>query len=135
MIRYLVDTDIASYFLRQNFPALNARMKAAMRQGEVALSAITRAELRYGQSLMEAEDRRQTLIDLFLQEIPTLKWTGAAADHYGRLAGILHKTGKPIGAMDTQIAAHALAENLILITHNTRHYKRIAGLNIEDWTR
>ena len=135
MIRYLIDTDIASYFLRQTHPPLNARMKAAMREGEIALSAITRAELRYGQSLMETQDRRQNLINLFLMEAPTLKWTSAAADHYGQLAAIQKKPGKPIGVMDTQIAAHALAEELTLVTHNTRHYKRIPGLKIEDWTR
>jgi tRNA(fMet)-specific endonuclease VapC len=135
VIRYFIDTDIASYFLRQTHPPLNAHMKAAMREGEIALSAITRAELRYGQSLMETQDRRQNLINLFLMEVPTLEWTSAAADHYGQLAAIQKKTGKPIGVMDTQIAAHALAEELTLITHNTRHYKRIPGLKIEDWTR
>ena len=135
MIRYLIDTDIASYFLRQTFPPLNARMKSAMREGEVALSAITRAELRYGQSLLETRDRRRGLIDLFLQEVPTLEWTSAAADHYGRLAATQKKTGKPIGVMDTQIAAHALAEEFTLVTHNTRHFKSIGGLKIENWTR
>ena len=106
-----------------------------MREGEVALSAITRAELRYGQSLLETRDRRRGLIDLFLQEVPTLEWTSAAADHYGRLAAIQKKTGKPIGVMDTQIAAHALAEEFTLVTHNTRHFKSIGGLKIENWTR
>lgn len=135
MIRYLIDTDIASYFLRQQFPVLNARLKAAMRERAVAVSAITRAELRYGQALMETPDRRQALVDLFLQEVPTLAWSGLAADHYGRLAALQKQAGRPIGTMDTQIAAHALAESLILVTHNLRHYKGIDGLNIEDWTK
>ncbi len=135
MIRYLVDTDIASYFLRQTSAPLNGRMKAAMREKEVALSAITRAELRYGQSLMETKDHRRRLIDMFLQEVPTLGWTSAAADQYGHLAAAQKKAGKPIGHMDTQIAAHALAVALTLVTHNTRHFKRIDGLKIEDWMR
>jgi tRNA(fMet)-specific endonuclease VapC len=38
-----------------------------------------------------------------------------------------------VGEFDTQIAAHALAEELILVTHNTDHFERIPGLKLEDW--
>ena len=133
MIRYLIDTDMASYFLKRKSPSLHERMRAAMQLEEAVISVITRAELRYGQSLMSSDDRRSALVDLFLQEIPTLEWTPAAADLYGRLAAIQKQQGKPIGIMDTQIAAHALAENLMLVTHNTRHFERISGLQLLDW--
>ncbi|MBL8438532.1 MAG: type II toxin-antitoxin system VapC family toxin [Zoogloeaceae bacterium] len=133
MIRFLIDTNIASYFLKRKFPSLHERMKAAMLAGEVAISTVTRAELRYGQALMPADDRRRRLIDAFLEEIPTLDWTAAAADHYGRLAAIQKQTGTPIGTLDTQIAAHAVAEHLVLITHNTRHFERVPDLQMETW--
>lgn len=133
MIRFLIDTNIASYFLKRRFPSLHERMKAAMLAGEVAISTVTRAELRYGQALMPADDRRRRLIDAFLDEIPALDWTAAAADHFGRLAALQKRTGTPIGTLDTQIAAHALAESLILVTHNTRHFGRVAELRIETW--
>lgn len=55
-----------------------------------------------------------------------------AADHYGALKHGLKTQGTPIGEMDTQIAAHDLAENLILVTHNTRHFERVAALALED---
>lgn len=133
-MRYLVDTNIASYFLRRNFPALDERMKVAMQAGEVAISVITRAELRYGQSLMPADSRRDRLITGFLEEIPVLDWTAPAADIYGRIAAQLKLAGTPIGIPDTQIAAHALAENMVLVTHNTRHFERVPGLLIDNWT-
>lgn len=133
MIRFLIDTNIASYFLKRSYPALHERMRAAMLAGEVAISAITRGELRYGQALMQPGDRRLRLIDAFLEEIPILDWTADAADHYGRLAALQRQSGTPIGTLDTQIAAHALAENLALVTHNTRHFERISGLHIETW--
>ena len=60
-------------------------------------------------------------------------WTAQAADIYGETHTLLMKKGQPIGIMDVQIAAHALAENLILVTHNTRHFERIPGLKLEDW--
>ena len=133
MIGYLIDTNIASYFLKRRSLTLHERMKAAMAARTVAISAITRAELRYGLALMQADDARIMLIERFLQETPTLEWTAVAADHYGRLAAQQKQTGTPIGILDTQIAAHALAENLPLVTHNTRHFERIPGLRLENW--
>jgi tRNA(fMet)-specific endonuclease VapC len=135
VIRYLVDTDIASFFLKRLFPPLQIRMRSAMEAGEVALSVVTRAELRYGQCLMEANDRRSRLIDAFLEEMPTLDWTPAMADSYARLAAAQKRSGQPIGILDTQIAAHALAENLILVTNNERHHGRVPGLRVENWTK
>ena len=65
--------------------------------------------------------------------MPTLPCTTAAADHYGQVKPLLKHQGMPIGEMDTQIAAHALAEDLILVTHNARHFKSVPGLKLEDW--
>jgi tRNA(fMet)-specific endonuclease VapC len=70
---------------------------------------------------------------LLLNELPVLPWTLDAADRYGEIAAHLQQTGQPIGHMDTQIAAHALALGLPLVTHNTRHFKRVTGLKLEDW--
>lgn len=100
---------------------------------EAAISAITYAEVRYGQQLMEAKDRRQRAIDLLLNRLPTLPWTQAAANHYASLKARLRQAGRPTGELDTQIAAHALAEELPLVTHNTRHFARIEHLTLEDW--
>ena len=134
MIRYLIDTDTASYFLKKRFPALTVRMKAAMVAGEAFLSVVTRAELRYGQRLMDGNARLARLLDAFLEEIPSLDWTAEAAEHYARLAADQKRQGRLIGTLDTQIAAHALAEDLILVTNNERHFGGIAGLQIENWT-
>lgn len=133
MIAYLVDTDIASYFLKRMFPPLQVRMRAAMVAWKVAISVITRAELRYGQCLMEAGDKRSRLVDAFLEEIPAFDWTPAAADQSARLTATQKRNGQPIGILDTQIAAHALAESLVLVTNNERHHGRIPGLVMENW--
>jgi predicted nucleic acid-binding protein len=82
---------------------------------------------------MPAEDRRRVLIDHFLLRLPNLEWTSQAADHYGQIKALHKRQGTPIGEVDTQIAAHALAEDLILVTHNTRHFEKVPGLKLEDW--
>lgn len=130
---YLLDTNILSYFIKGTSAALTRRMAKAMQAQTIATSAICRAELRYGQNLMAADDRRRLPIDLLLLELPALPWTAAAADCYGQLRAALKRNGMPAGEMDTLIAAHALAEGLILVTHNTRHFEKIPGLKLEDW--
>ncbi|MBR2834556.1 MAG: hypothetical protein IKE43_02420 [Coriobacteriales bacterium] len=57
-----------------------------------------------------------------------------ATHTYGQIRAELEKQGKTIGANDLMIVAIVLAENGILVTHNTREYERITQLQIEDWT-
>jgi tRNA(fMet)-specific endonuclease VapC len=133
VIRYLADTNILGYFARNAQVSLQQRMLKAMKEQEVAISVITRAETQYGLGLLNASDKRRNTIGSLLEEYPTLPWTADAADRYGEIASHLQLVGKTVGIMDTQIAAHALAENLILVTHNTRHFERVPGLKIEDW--
>lgn len=133
MIRYLLDTNIVSYYLRRVSPVLEERVNDALRQRSIAISVITRAELRYGQMGMASADRRRPLIDSFLLRLPSVEWGCDAADRYGALRHTLKTQGTPIGDMDTLIAAHAQAEELILVTHNTRHFDHVPGLTLEDW--
>ena len=133
MIRYLADTNILGYLARHTPGPLQQRMLRAMQEQDVAISVITRAETRYGLGLLNTNDKRRASVGLLLQAFPVLAWTSDAADLYGEIAAHLQLTGQTIGEMDTMIAAHALAENLILVTHNTRHFERVPGLKLEDW--
>lgn len=130
---YLLDTNIASYYLRRSSTLLEERVNDGLLQQTVALSVLTRAELRFGQAGMTADDHRRSLIDHFLMQLPSLSWTSRAADHYGALKDANRRNGTPTGEIDTQIAAHALAEGLTLVTHNTRHFDQVPGLKLADW--
>lgn len=133
MTRYLLDTNIVSYFIRGFDAALVNRVTQVLKAQSAAISVITRAELRFGQAGMVAADKRKRAIDLVLTQLTVLPWTSAAADIYGPLKDTLKRQGRPIGDMDTLIAAHALVEDLILVTHNTRHFEKIPRLKLEDW--
>nr|MDP2191300.1 type II toxin-antitoxin system VapC family toxin [Rhodoferax sp.] len=130
---YLLDTNIVSYFIRGYDTALVERVTQVLDAQSATISVITRAELRFGQAGMVAADKRKRAIDLVLTQLTVLPWTSAAADHYGTIKDTLKRQGTPIGDMDTMIAAHALAEDLILVTHNTRHFEKVPGLKLEDW--
>jgi tRNA(fMet)-specific endonuclease VapC len=129
----MLDTNTVSYFIKGSNPPLYRRVKQVLQDQDAVISTVTRAELRYGQALMPANDNRRERIDLFLDSIPALPWTPAAADFYGPLKTQLRQQGTPIGELDTQIAAHALAENLVFVTHNTKHFEKVVGLTVEDW--
>lgn len=133
MITHLLDTNIISYALRPQNQRLAQRLHSAMVDEYVGISAVTRAEIRAGQYRMGVQDKRRWAIDQMLDALPVLVWTAQAADIYGEAHTLLMNKGQPIGSMDVQIAAHAIAENLILVTHNTRHFERIPGLKLEDW--
>ncbi|MFO6418622.1 type II toxin-antitoxin system VapC family toxin [Hylemonella sp. W303a] len=132
-MRYLLDTNVLSDFLKGQDAGLRERMTQAQHEQNACISVITRAELRYGQNLLTTQDKRRHQIDLLLAQFNDLPWTATAADCYGAIRAQLHRAGKPIGDLDTQIAAHALAEGLTLVTHNTRHFKQVEGLKLEDW--
>lgn len=69
----------------------------------------------------------------FFSELVSLRFDGNAAAVYGRIRARLEASGTPIGPNDLQIAAIALANDLILVTHNTREFSRVEGLRLEDW--
>ena len=130
---YLLDTNVLSDFIKGRHDGLLLRMRDEMFNHAVAISAITLAEVRYGQNRMQADDKRRPRIDRLLAQLPTLDWTAGAAEAYGQLKHHLTSIGRPIGEIDTQIAAHALDAGLTLVTHNTRHFEAVPGLKWEDW--
>lgn len=69
----------------------------------------------------------------FLNRFVSLPFDDEATLVYGRIRAQLAALGTPIGPYDLQIAAIAIAHNLILVTHNTAEFSRVDELLIEDW--
>lgn len=68
-----------------------------------------------------------------MSEIQIVPFDDLAAQVYGVVKADLQKKGTPIGQLDTLIAAHAKALNLILVTNNTKEFARVEGLSLDDW--
>ncbi|MEN6311225.1 MAG: PIN domain-containing protein, partial [Acidobacteriota bacterium] len=101
--------------------------------GEAGLSAVTLAELRFGVAKSAERERNNQALDEFLLPLEIADFDEAAADSYGQVRAGLEATGTPIGPLDTMIGAHALNLGAVLVTHNTREFRRIPGLTVEDW--
>ncbi len=132
MIHYLLDTDICIEMIRGKSPAILAHLRRR-KVGSVAISSITLAELQYG--VAKSRDPEQNLIALvhFVAPLEVLPFDERAAAGYGKLRADLERAGRPIGPLDTLIAAHALAEKLTLVTNNQREFSRVPDLHVENW--
>lgn len=75
----------------------------------------------------------RTQIELLVKSLETRKLPMETAYHYGKLRCDLERRGKPMGTNDYRIAAHALAENAVLVSRHTREFERVTGLHIENW--
>jgi len=134
-MKYLLDTNIVSYFLRDASPALSERILDST-PDTLAISIISAGELRYGLSKLPTSKRATELahrLNALLTAIPVLPLPADAAPHYGNTRAQLEAAGTPIGGNDLWIAAHALAQNMTLVTNNTREFERVQGLKLENW--
>lgn len=127
---FMLDTDTVSWALRGQ-GAVSARM-LEYRPSQLCLSSITLAELRYGADA-KASRKLHGLISTFIACMGVVPFDQAAADSFGPVASALAKRGEPIGTFDTLIAAHALSCDLTLVTNNTKHFQRVAGLKLANW--
>lgn len=129
---YLLDTDICIYLLNGREPQVkrNADLTPI---SEIAISALTMAEMFSGAARSEKPLLTYAKQSAFFMPYSILPFDEAAASVYGRIDGYLKDAGIGIGPVDTQIAAIALANSLILVSHNTHHFRRIPNLTIEDW--
>ena len=133
MIKYMLDTNICIFAINHKPESLVHRIEQCI-PGELCISSITFAELLHGVEKSQAVERNRLALLLFLSKIAILDFDSEAADEYGKLRADLERKGTPIGPMDMLIAGHAKSEQLIVVTNNTREFKRISGLEIQDWT-
>lgn len=131
-MKYLLDTNTCIELLRQPDSEIARRLLAAD-PDEIALCAVVKAELLHGAHRSLYRDENLKLLEEFFAQFVSLPFDDYAAEAYGRIRAQLATAGAVIGPNDLMIAAIALAHNLALVTHNTREFSRVEGLQLEDW--
>ena len=130
-MRYMLDTDICIYVINARPPAVLEKFLAHEAEG-LGVSAITAAELWFG--VRKSGSRRNLLLlDKFLAPLEIADFGADAARSYGEVRSALEKKGTPIGPLDTQIAAHALALGATLVSNKLREFKRVPKLRLANW--
>ena len=132
MPRYLLDTSIVSAIADDPFGAVAARVTRHAID-RMCTSIIVAAELRFG-AAKKGSKRLLHRIETALGSLDVQPFAAPADHRYADLRADLERRGRPIGANDMLIAAHALALDCVLVTGNTREFARIKGLRVEDWS-
>jgi len=118
-------------------PLVIGRLQAVNRS-DVAIPQPVIAEIAYGIERLPGSKRREKLqkrFDAVRMEIGRVAWTDIVSERFGAIKAALEKRGKRIEDFDAAIAAHALAEDAILVTANLDQMTRVPGLRVVDWSR
>ena len=130
-----LDTNIISHFMRDATGIAAMRVMTAQDTGrKVMTSIVVQCELEFG--LSKRPSRRLELAYAeVMQRIDVLALDTTVVAHYAAIRNALERQGTPIGPNDTLIAAHALSVDAVLVTDNDDEFRRIPGLQIENWLR
>jgi tRNA(fMet)-specific endonuclease VapC len=115
-LNYLLDTNTCIYALKQNERVID-RLLAAARE-DVVVSVITEAALRTGAAKSSTPSKTLQLGENFLSPITLIVFTSDDAITYATVRAKLERAGRPIGPLDTLIAAQALARKLTLVSNS-----------------
>ncbi|WP_411274023.1 type II toxin-antitoxin system tRNA(fMet)-specific endonuclease VapC [Daejeonella sp.] len=132
MKKYLIDTNTCIYFIKGKF-----QLKEKFEQVDPEncfISEITLAELKFGVENSEKKDKNQKVLDNFLTGINVIP-IFHSLDLYAKEKARLRKAGKAVDEFDLLIGVTSITHNLIMVTNNTDHFKRIKGIVLEDWTQ
>lgn len=131
-MRYLLDTNVCVMYLNGRSIAVRDRI-IAISSEDIVVCSVVKSELFYRAMRSNNPSRTLERQQHFLQQFTSLPFGDKAAFSFGKIRAELASAGTPIGAYDLQIAAIALVSDLTLVTHNTKEFKRVSGLRIEDW--
>ncbi len=129
---YLLDTNACIQILNSSSSPVTKKVLSIPSQ-EIYICTVVYSELYYGAYKSTNVNRNLTHLEDLFSEFADLPLDRQAAKLAGQIRARLDALGTPIGANDLLIAAIALANDLTLVTHNTREFSRIDGLKYEDW--
>jgi tRNA(fMet)-specific endonuclease VapC len=130
-MKYCLDTNTLIYFFKGLGDVSNRLL--ATPPGEIAIPAVVLYELEVGIGKSSSPRKRTTQLQEMTSLVTIISFGQTEAKCAAGIRIKLEKQGIPIGPYDILIAATALANNSTLVTHNTREFKRVSDLKIEDW--
>lgn len=133
MRTYLLDTNACIDAINGD-PKLLTKLLSKS-PAAIFVSVITEGELRLGPAKSSSASKSLRALERFLEPLTVVAFTSEDAVAYARIRASLEKRGKPIGPLDTLIAAQAVSRGHWLVTDNEKEFARVAGLGVENWTK
>lgn len=132
MTQFLLDTNVCIRILNDSHSGVVERFRAQSPKN-LGLCSVVKAELFFGARKTREPAKVLTALRRFFEPLQSLPFDDACAEEYAVIRAVIEQIGQPIGANDLLIASVARRHDLVLVTHNTREFSRIAGLLLEDW--
>ena len=129
-MKYLLDTNALTAWIKKD-----ARFIARIHTktpADLAISVMTEHEVLFGIASNPGL-RLRTVTEGILKLLPRLTISSQEVSVAAKIRADLKLRGTPICPYDLLIAATALANNMVMVTHNTREFSRVEGLVLEDW--
>ncbi len=130
---YLLDTNICIYAIKKKSENLLQKLSINLEKG-ILISSLTVAELEFGVSNSQFPEKNRFSLLEFLSIFTILDFKESDAIPYGEIKTYLKRKGTIIGPIDLLLASQALSNNLVFVTNNTKEFRRIETLKIEDWS-
>jgi len=131
--QYMLDTNVISNLMMEPHGRVTSKIEQ-VGEGSICCSIVVAGELRYGTE-KKGSDKLTRHVESVLAVIPVLTLNAPVDKTYGTIRQHLAATGELIGPNDLWIAAHAITENLTLITDNEKEFNRVPSLSVENWIR
>lgn len=132
-MKYILDTDIISYFIRDNHRVIYNISKYS--DSDLYTTRINYIEILFGIYLSEGRiSKVASEMQDFLKDINILELDEKSASIFAKTKADLMKKGEIVRDMDLMIASITLANGYTLVTNNTSHFRRIKKLKVENWS-
>jgi tRNA(fMet)-specific endonuclease VapC len=129
--KYLLDTNICIFYIKGLYE-LNKKIELAGEQN-CFISEITVAELKFGIENSNTIALMRIVVEEFIKKFPIIP-IYSSIDIYAKQKAILRKQGLIIDDFYILIGATAIANKMIMVTNNIKHFNRLQNIVIEDWT-
>lgn len=130
-MNYLIDTNILIYHLKNVGNVSNNFIKN--KNSSMFISVITFGEMLFGAKKSQQSKKNIQVVSDIKSYFPIINITSEIMETFSDIKAYLNKIGKPTDDMDLLIAATAISHNLVLVTHNTKHFSNIPTIELVDW--
>ena len=130
-MKYLLDTNTLIYYFK-GLGNVKERLLACQ-PSEIVLSSVVYYELQVGILKSTSPQKRIAQLAILKNQVSWVDFDEKSAEATAQIRVELERMGKPIGSYDVQIAGMAMANDLLLVTHNTGEFGRVSGLKLENW--
>ena len=131
--QYLLDTNICIYIIKHQPEIVRQHFEQHLPNRNILISVITLGELRFGAEKSQRKEKALKVIDELTSMIQVVELDEQVADHYAQIRQDLASKGQIIGSNDLWLAAHARANDWIMVTNNEKEFLRVQGLMVENW--